>query len=184
MNENYSSAAASLSCLFPSIEEVHRFEYEGSSVTCPHPSQDSVGISCYFEDFYAVAEGNALTIFQFTDKDGDAISDIIAEIEFDNVLKFLQWDISGRCLALSDDQGIIHLVNRNGLLLFSKQVFSGEIFPLRLSSLNRLLQLPLVLVLEACNLSETSHHRSLYVLYFLMEVFWPLESWICFDSVN
>ena len=145
MNENYSSVAASLSCLFPSIEEVHRFEYEGSSVT-QHLSQDSVGISCYFEDFYAVAEGNALTIFEFKDKDGDAISDIIAEIEFDNVLKFLQWDISGQCLALSDDQGIIHLVNRGGLLLFSKQVFSGEILllSLRLSSLIRLLQSPLV----------------------------------------
>lgn len=130
MNENYASAAGNLSCLFPSIEEIHRFEYEGSGLERKVSNgliPDSAGITCYFEKFYAIAEGNALTIFELAEEDGESSSNIIAEIEFDNPLTLMQWDVSGQCLALSDDHGVIHLVKQSGTLLFSKQVFSGNL---------------------------------------------------------
>jgi hypothetical protein len=124
MFQNYSSYASSLPCLFPALEEIIRIEYEGSEII-GLLSENSKRKYANADNYYAVAEGNLLTIVHIVHNEEEVDSEIVSEIEFENELALVSWDVTGGCLALCDSGNTIHLVRRTGLLLFSKQVFSG-----------------------------------------------------------
>lgn len=126
MKESFVSFATSLPCLFPSVEECIRFEYDTSNFHENNENQEAwKGIYVVFGNSYALIEGNVLTLFQVSYSEEEWVAETITSMEFENALSSINWDLSGNCLALSDAKGVIHLVSKSGLLLFSKSLFSG-----------------------------------------------------------
>jgi hypothetical protein len=125
MKESFTSFASKLPCLFPSIEESFRVDYDASEQT-EETSDYGKGFYTFSEDNVALIEGNVLTIFQLTKNDDDWGSEVLGSMEFEHSLNLVSWDLSGSCLAVSDSKGIIHLITKSGTLLFSKQLFSGN----------------------------------------------------------
>jgi hypothetical protein len=125
MKESFTSFASNLPCLFPSIEESFRVDYDASEQT-EEISDYGKGFYTFSEDNVALIEGNVLTIFQLTKNDDDWSSEMLGSMEFEHSLNLVSWDLSGSCLAVSDSKGIIHLITKSGTLLFSKPLFSGN----------------------------------------------------------
>ena len=117
-----------LPSLFPIQEELCKIEYDTTEDFGSDP-----GCSAVYNNVVAVICGNALTIMQspkqklssFEEDNNEEI--VLAEMEFENLLTNLTWDVTGKCLVIADLSGTIHIVKIDGTVLFSKKVFPGTL---------------------------------------------------------
>lgn len=71
----------------------------------------------------AMCTGSILSLYANSATDAD---NIIADLEFDCELNCVSWDLSGHCLIVTDTAGNLHLVTKDGELLFSKKFVTGR----------------------------------------------------------
>ena len=97
----------------PSILE-DRFSFEASS-------ESDRCIVATGTDFIAVGSGNALIIARIES------GEIICELEFNASLTSISWDLNEKCAVVADSEGNLHLVTREGVVVFSKKISAGQI---------------------------------------------------------
>ena len=72
--------------------------------------------------FSAVAMDCTLAV---VNKSGPEHDKIICEVDFDHVIQEIAWDFTSQCIVIGDASGCLHLVTKDGTVLFSKNL-SGK----------------------------------------------------------
>lgn len=120
--QSFSSFSSNLPTLFPGIEELSKLEYEsrGNYSSCTD-SYLSLSDSCL-----AVTCNEVLFLGKLCEEESNSLSfDVSGEIEFDNALTLVEWDITKNLAAVCSVDGTIHLVKLDGTILLSKKLTRG-----------------------------------------------------------
>lgn len=124
--QNFTHFSCILPTLFPGIEELCANEHEWKLHMENVSDASKEKLLAINEDYFAIIFNTLLIFGKFPTAQSDFSDlEIISEVEFEEELNFVSWDIDGNCVSVSDVGGHIHLVKVDGTIILSKPLFSG-----------------------------------------------------------
>lgn len=126
----YSSTIPSL---FPIVEDRYQVRNDSAGISQEeegNTARDAVGY-CVLEGKIIYFINNTIAFGDWDESPGGRVGEvrIEAEVEFDAVVTMAVWDQSGSVAAVSDANGSLHLVKKDGSILLSKQLLGGIASP-------------------------------------------------------
>eukprot|EP01039_Chlorochromonas_danica_P001134 gene1134-1238_t len=119
--------SSTIPSLFPIIEDRYQIRNDSAGIS-QEEGNTTRGVGyCVLEGKIIYFINNTITFGDWDESPGGQVGEvrIEAEVEFDAVVTMAVWDQSGSVAAVSDANGSLHLVKKDGSILLSKQLLGG-----------------------------------------------------------
>eukprot|EP00981_Chlorochromonas_danica_P007566 scaffold1794_cov162-Ochromonas_danica.AAC.2 len=123
--------SSTIPSLFPIIEDRYQIRNDSAGIS-QEEGNTTRGVGyCVLEGKIIYFINNTITFGDWDESPGGQVGEvrIEAEVEFDAVVTMAVWDQSGSVAAVSDANGSLHLVKKDGSILLSKQLLGGIASP-------------------------------------------------------
>lgn len=110
------------------LQESFNFSITGdeSGETRSDDDERCVIVNSKLQSLSAIGVGCNVTVIDNNVDDNEDEKRIVCELELDHAIEAMAWDTTSSCIVIGDVNGTVHLMTKEGKLVFSKSLISGK----------------------------------------------------------